>query len=141
MQTILFAALLAAQPATTPPIGQRTGTPQNMVAQIGLAPDQDDLAEAIAAANAHPLGSRENPVRVGGPDGQRAYLARLRCSDGNVPRVGEGVEMGVGAFGSIVDGYRLDCGAAQPGQVTLLMDKYHEENREDRAPPGFIITE
>lgn len=140
MQTILLAALLATQPATTPPIGQRTGTPQDMVADMGLAPDQDDLAEAIAAANAHPLGSRENPVRVGGPDGERAYLARLRCSDGNVPRVGGGVDMGVGAFGSIVDGYRLDCGAARPGQVTLLMDKYHEENREDRAPPGFTLA-
>jgi hypothetical protein len=78
-----------------------------MVTQMGLAPDQDDLAEAIAAANAHPLGSRENPVRVGGPEGERAYLARLRCGDGNAPRIGEGVDMGVGAFGSIVDGFRL----------------------------------
>ena len=140
MQTILLASLLAAQPATVPPIGQRTGTPQNMVAEMGLAPDQDDLAAAIVAANAHPLGSRENPVRVGGPDGERAYIARLRCADGNAPRVTNGVEMGVGAFGSIVDGFRLDCGAAQPGQTTLLMDKYHEENREDRAPPGFTLT-
>jgi len=141
MQTILLAALLAAQPATTPPIGQRTGTPQSMMAEMGTAPDQDDLAEAIAAADAHPLGSRENPVRVGGPDGERAYIARLRCSDGNAPRVGQRANMGVGAFGSIVDGYPMDCGSAAPGQTILLMDMYHDEHRENRAPPGFTLTE
>ena len=40
-------------------------------------------AALVAAAEAHPLGSLENPVRVGGPDGERAYLARLRCTNGS----------------------------------------------------------
>jgi hypothetical protein len=139
MQVILLATLLALQPAT-PPVGQRTQTPESMLAGMGLAPDQDDLAAAIAAAAAHPLGSRENPVRVGGPDGERAYIARLRCGDGSTPRVGPRGSMGEGAFGSIVDGYPLDCGAASPGRTTLVMDMYHEEHRETRAPDGFTLV-
>lgn len=139
MQTILFAALLGLQPAS-PPVGQRAQPPEAMLAEIGLAPDQDDLAAAVAAANAHPLGSIENPVRVGGPEGERAYIARLRCADGSAPRVGQRGSMGIGAFGTIVDGYPLDCGAAAPGRVTVIMDMYHDEHREDRAPPGFVIV-
>lgn len=139
MLTILLAALLASQPAT-PPVGERTRTPEAMLAEMGLAPDQDDLAVSIQAAAAHPLGSRENPVRVGGPDGERFYIARLRCADGNAPRVGQRGNMGIGAFGTIVDGYPLDCGAAAPGRVTLILDMYHSEHREGRAPPGFTLV-
>lgn len=139
MQTILLAALFALQPAM-PPVGQRTANPDSLLAEMGLAPDQDDLAAAIAAAAAHPLGSLQNPVRVGGPDGERAYIARLRCGDGSAPRVGQRGSMGEGAFGSIVDGYPLDCGAAAPGRTTLVMDMYHEEHREDRAPAGFTLV-
>lgn len=140
MQMIFLAALLAAQPTASPPIGERTASPQAMMAELGLAPDQDDLAAAIAAAAAHPLGSRENPVRVGGPQGEHDYIARLRCSDGNAPRVGQRRNLGVGAFGSIVDGYPLDCGAAAPGQTLLVMDMYHDEHRETNAPPGFTLV-
>jgi len=139
MIMFLVAALAAAQPAS-PPLGQRTQTPEQVLAELGLAPDEDDLAAAIAAADKHPLGSRENPVRVGGPSGERAYLARLRCADGRPPRVGTRANMGEGAFGTIVDGYPVDCGSAAPGQTIVLLDMYHSEHREDRAPPGFSIV-
>ena len=33
-------------------------------------------------------------------------------------------------FGTIVDAFPLDCGAAAPGQTQLLMDMYHEEHAE-----------
>jgi hypothetical protein len=135
----LAAALLLAGAAQNPDIGQRTQSPRAMLGQLGLAPDQDDLGAAIAAAEAHPLGSQGNPVRVGGPTGERAYIARLRCADGAAPRVGQRASGGVGAFGTIVDLYPLDCGAVAPGQVSLAMDMYHEEHAEDRAPPGFAI--
>jgi hypothetical protein len=143
MILLSFAALLAAQPADqptqSPPIGQRTGSPAALLAELGLAPDQDDLAVAIAEADKHPLGSLQNPVRVGGPGGERAYIARLRCSDGSAPRVGQRGNMGVGAFGTIVDSYPLDCGGAAPGKTNLVLDMYHEEHVENRAPPGFTI--
>jgi len=135
---ILAAALAASQPAA-PPIGQRTAPPESILAELGLAPEEDDLAAAIAAAGAHPLGTMQNPVRVGGPIGERAYIARLRCGDGSAPKVGTRGTMGIGAFGTIVDGYPLDCGSAAPGKVTLILDMYHSEHSEDRAPAGFTI--
>lgn len=138
-KSLILAAALLASPAATQDIGERTTSPREMLSGLGLAPGQDDLSEAIAAAEAHPLGSRENPVRVGGPEGERAYLGRLRCANGTAPRVGARSSAGVGAFGTVVDSFALDCGAAAPGQRALLMDMYHEEHAEDRAPPGFSI--
>jgi hypothetical protein len=132
-------ALLAA-PAAAQELGERTRSPESLLSELGLAPGQDDLGEAIAAAQAHPLGSRENPVRVGGPDGERAYIARLRCADGSVPRVGQRGSAGVGAFGTVVDVYPLDCGSAAPGRTSLVMDMYHSEHAEERAPPGLAIV-
>jgi hypothetical protein len=135
------AAILAAAPAAAQPKpGDRTMSPEQMMRDFGLGPDQDDLREALAAAEAHPLGTTENPVRVGGPDGERAYIARLRCADGNAPRVGQRAGAGVGAFGTIVGVYPLDCGSAAPGRFQLVMDMYHEEHRETRAPAGFTLV-
>lgn len=137
---LLAAALGLAAPAADQELGARTAAPEALLAQLGLAPGEDDLAEAIAAAQAPPLGTAENPVRVGGPAGERAYIARLRCADGSAPRVGQRASSGVGAFGTIVDSYPLDCGAAAPGATVLVMDMYHSEHQEDRAPPGFAIA-
>ena len=131
------AALVQAQPAA-PRIGQRTGSPERVVPGIGFAPDASE-DPAIAAAAAFPLGSIQNPVRVGGPEGERAYLARLRCADGSRPRLGVRTDRGVGAFGSIVSGYVVECGGSAPVNTVLIMDMYNEEHREDRAPAGFTI--
>lgn len=133
--SIFFAALLLAQ-TTTPPIGQRTAPPGRLIAGASLIPDAAE-DPTIAAAAAFPLGSAENPVRVGGPEGERAYLSRLRCADGSSPRLGARSDGGVGAFGSLVGAYRLSCGAAT---TNVVMDMYHEEHVEDRAPQGFTIV-
>jgi len=135
------AILLAAVPAAAQPKpGDRTVSPEQMLREFGLGPDQDDLREALAAAEAYPLGTMANPVRVGGPEGERAYIARLRCGDGTPPQVGQRANAGVGAFGTIVDVYLLDCGRAAPGRFELVMDMYHEEHRESRAPAGFTLV-
>lgn len=137
MRTAFLAFLLvAAVPASAQELGQRTQRPDAMLPATALAPGQDDLGAAIAAAQAHPLGSRENPVRVGGPEGERAYLARLRCADGSVPRIGARGEAGVGAFGSIVGAYPVSCGAAS---ASIVFDIYHEEHVETQAPSGFTL--
>jgi hypothetical protein len=136
----IAATLLAAPAAAQPQPGDRTISPEQMLRELGLGPDQDDLRAAIEAAQAHPLGTAQNPVRVGGPEGERAYLARLRCADGSAPHVGQRGNTGVGAFGTIVDVYPLDCGRAAPGQAAVVMDMYHEEHRETRAPSGFTIV-
>ena len=140
MRLLLIAtALLTATSASAqkPPAND----PIDLETALGVQrPDPARIEAAIAAAAAHSLGSRENPVRVGGPSGERAYIARLRCADGRPPRVGQRSNMGIGAFLMIVDAYPLDCGEAAPGRTTLMMDMYHPGHREDRAPPGFSIN-
>ena len=133
--SILLAAFALIQPAT-PPVGQRTAPAERLISGAALVPDeeQDPL---IAAAAAFPLGSAENPVRVGGPEGEIAYIQRLRCTTGAAPAIGTRSQRGPGAFGSVVAAYQLSCPGAGP--VTLVLDMYHAEHSEDRAPAGFTI--
>jgi hypothetical protein len=136
----LAAALVLAVPAWAKPPREESPAPEELLRQLGLGVSDAELERAVAAASAHPLGTAENPVRVGGPIGERAYIARLRCADGSQPKVGQRGSAGVGAFGTIVDAYPLDCGAAAPGKFTLVLDMYHSEHSEERAPAGFTIT-
>lgn len=135
----IAAILILAAPAAAqqPRLGQRTTSPEAMVAQMNQASPEEELRALVAAADAHPLGTIENPVRVGGPQGERAYLARLRCPDGAAPRIGARREAGVGAFGSVVAAYELSCSGAE-GRI--LFDMYHEEHVETRAPAGFTLA-
>ncbi|MBV8686420.1 MAG: hypothetical protein JOZ90_06475 [Alphaproteobacteria bacterium] len=139
---LLIALAAAAAPAAAPadPLGKRTAEPEKLLSGIGEASSDAALEAEIAAAAAFPLGSLANPVRVGGPEGERAYVRRLRCADGKPPRIGDRRPGGVGAFGSLVDLFPLDCGAAAPGRVELMMDMYFEEQAEQRAPAGFTLA-
>jgi hypothetical protein len=139
LSPVLLAAALVAAPAAAQKLGARTASPEQVL--DGMAP-ADPMAEAdriAQAAAAHPLGTVENPVRVGGPEGARAYLARLRCADGSPPRLGSRSPGGVGAYGTLTERYSLDCGAAAPGRVTLAFDFYHEEHVETRPAAGFAL--
>lgn len=140
--TMLAACALAAlaAPASAQKLGERTTPPEQLLAELGLGVSDEELARAIAAASAFPLGTAENPVRVGGPDGERAYIAHLRCADGKPPAAGQRASAGVGAFGTIVDRFPLDCGAAAPGKTMIVLDMYHEEHVETRAPAGFTLA-
>ena len=137
--SVTAAAFIAAPALAQPKAGDRTMTPDQVLAELGSGVSDEELARAVAAASAFPLGTAENPVRVGGPDGARAYMDRLRCADASRPKVGPRASAGVGAFGTIVDLYPLDCGAAAPGKRDLVIDLYHAEHEEDRAPAGFTI--
>jgi hypothetical protein len=139
---VLPAALLLAAPAAgqTPNLGKRTAPPEQSLAGIGGGSSDAEIARAEAAAAAFPLGSLQNPVRVGGPDGERAYLARLRCADGKAPRAGIPRHGGADAYGSVADLVPLDCGAAAPGRTEIAVDLYFEEHREERAPDGFSLA-
>ena len=139
MRTVLFVASLfaVAAPAAGQELGARTASPQSHLPASGLAPGEDDLAAAITAAEAHPLGSLANPIRVGGPNGERAYLLRLRCADRSVPRIGERGDGGVDAFGTLASVYPVTCAS---GTVQLYFDMYHEEHVEDRPPAGLTIV-
>ena len=145
MRKILFAfmaiPLVAATQGTAPvgKIGTRNAPPEQLFAGIGEGSSDAEMERMIAAASAQPLGTLANPVRVGGPEGARAYIARLRCGDGSALKVGRSSGGGVGAFGTVTERYSLDCGGAAPGRVDLVLDVYHEEHKEDRAPAGFRI--
>ena len=136
---LLAAAAPLAAPAAAQKLGARTASPDQV---LGQEPALDPVAEAeqiAAAAAAHPLGTVQNPVRVGGPEGARAYIARLRCADGSTPRVGPRSSGAIGAYGTLTERYPLDCGAAAPGRVALSFDFYHEEHVETRPAAGFAF--
>jgi len=98
-------------------------------------------ADQIAAGlNRHPLGSAANPVRVNMPEGQRAYLSRLRCADARAPQFQRIGSMGVGPYGQIVDAYDVRCTGSTPASSTLHLDMYHPTHVETHAPPGFTIV-
>jgi hypothetical protein len=138
---VLAAAVITATTATAQqPPREESPAPRALLEGIGAGNSDAALEQAIAAAAAHPLGTLENPVRVAGPEGERAYLARLRCADGRAPAIGTRTAAGVGAYGSLVDAWPLDCGAAAPGKVSLILDKYHEEHPEQGAPAGFQVA-
>jgi hypothetical protein len=131
---IPIAMTLLAGCATAPPppdLGRQLAG-QSQISGAGLE-------RRIAAASRHPLGSRENPVRAEMPLGQRAYLQRLRCGDGRAPSFSRIGNFGIGIYGNIIDGYRVDCASAAPGRVEIYMDMYHRGHVEDRAVPGFNI--
>lgn len=136
---IMAAAALLAAPAAAQDLGARTASPQQTLGEMGSADPEAEIEAIAAAAAAHPLGSLDNPVRVGGPEGALAYIARLRCSDGSRPASGPHGRGGVGAYGTVTERYSLDCGRAAPGRVELVVDHYHEEHKETRAPAGFAI--
>jgi hypothetical protein len=137
---LIVALLLVAAPALAqhqPRVGARTTSPDAMVAQMNPASPEEEMSQAIAAAEAHPLGSLENPVRVAGPDGERAYLARLHCPDGVAARIGGRREAGVDPYGSVAGAYEVACAS---GSSRIVFDMYQEEHVETRAPAGFTLA-
>jgi len=135
----MVVALLAAPVSAMKPPREESPAPRDILADVGSGNSDIELQRSIAAANAHPLGSSANPIRVAGPEGAQAYVARLTCADGSAAKVGQRRDGGVGAYGSVVHLYPVDCGAAGPARVDLLIDIYHEENVETRPPAGFSL--
>lgn len=136
----LLPLLLAAPALADDNLGKRTAPPETLMAGIGTGVSDSALQAEIEAASAFPLGSLRNPVRVGGPEGRNAYIARLRCADGKAPHAIPAVPGGAGGFGTVTELIALDCAAAAPGRLDLYLDLYHEEHVEDRAPAGFTLA-
>src|SRR5262245_24091680 len=86
------------------------------------AKEQEDLADSLrilfgepvkvdaAEIEKHPLGSKHNPIRVSGPAGERKYLARLICENGEpASAFSRDGSTGIGPYGSILDIYTVIC--------------------------------
>ena len=130
----MFIALMIA--AALPAMQQAT-TPEQMLRQVNRDAPEDEEQAAIRTAEQHPLGTLANPIRVGGPEGEHAYLGRLRCPDGNTPQIGAPSDGGTGGYGTITHVYPVRCASSE---ARLVFDMYHEEHSEDRAPAGFSLS-
>lgn len=93
----------------------------------------------MAEVEKHPLGSEKNPVRVSMPLGERNYLARLICENGE--RVSAFTREGSGDFGpygSPMDIYTVICDTDKGAVEHLVfMDMYHDDYEETRPAYGF----
>lgn len=131
---MLFAMLALTMSMAAPANAEIPNMARDM---IGGGMKGKKLAKAIAEAEKHPLGSRENPVRENMPQGQRAYLSKLRCADDSAPGFTRAGNVGPGPYGSIVDLYMVTC-KDQPA-VEVYMDMYHDGG-ETRPVPGFTFA-
>lgn len=136
---IFAAAALLAAPAAAQKLGERTASPDQVLGQEAALDPEAEAEQIAAAASVHPLGSLENPIRVGGPEGARAYIGRLRCTDDSRPVVESRRAAGIGPYGTITERFALTCGDVAPGRTTLFFDFYHEEHVERLAAGGFRI--
>ena len=113
--------------------------------------EQENLADSLsilfgepvkvdpAEIEKHPLGSQHNPIRVSGPAGERKYLARLICENGEpVSAFSRDGSADIGPYGSILDIYTVICDTDK-GAVnhTVFMDMYHGNYKETRPAHGF----
>lgn len=92
-----------------------------------------------AAAETPVLGSKSAPVRAHKPEGQKAYLKRLRCPDGSAPSFSRTGSTRYGGYGNIVDIYRLRCPNTEESH-TVYMDMYHPGHIETQPVPGFTLA-
>jgi hypothetical protein len=98
------------------------------------------LGQALTESARHPLGSKQNPVRADMPQGQRAYLARLRCSNGSTPTFERVANLGAGVFGSIIDQFDVRCQNSAPLRTIIIMDMYFTGHVETRPVKGFTLA-
>lgn len=135
----LAATALLAAPAAAQKLGARTASPDQVLGEEAATDPMAEAEQIAAAAAVHRLGTLENPVRVGGPEGARAYIARLRCANESRPVISSRSTGGIGPYGTITERYIVDCGDFAPGQETVYFDFYHEEHVERRPPGHFRI--
>lgn len=104
-----------------------------MISLMGEAPPEPDIQEL----NKHPLGSKENPVKVNGPSGEKHYLSRLNCASGDAVSFERVGSAGKGPYGFVMDEFKVSC----PDNVVrrVYIDMYHLENLHDVAVTPFVM--
>jgi len=86
------------------------------------------------------LGTEQNPVRVSGPEGSRAYLSRLICDNNEiVSAFARQGSAGISPYGTMMDVYVVICDTNKGAvEHTLFIDMYHNDYEEQRPAKGFI---
>lgn len=135
----LSIALLLSACATKPEPSEQQASDEEAAAVLtALFGESIEVDEAVLAQ--YPLGSKDNPIRVDGPMGQRLYLSRLICTNNEqVSAFQRTGNAGIGPFGNIIDLYEVICDTYQ-GAVThsVYLDMYHGDYEETRPAAGFI---
>ena len=108
LSVILGLAIVSCASTEDTPIGATDDgasakEPTSIMDVFGIGPSTDAPAPEELAD--YPFGSADNPVRADMPSGQREYLDRLRCPGGDAPTYARIGNMGVGPYGTIIDGY------------------------------------
>lgn len=87
----------------------------------------------------YPLGSRDRPVRAHGPDGEHAYLRRLRCENNAAPSYRRAAYTRFASpYGFPMDIYEFKCGELV---IKVYMDMYHKGFVEQEPVPGLKLLE
>jgi len=133
---LMIAAALAA--GVTAPAYATSPLEKMLAGESALQGEQ--LEKAIEAASVHPFGSKLNPVRAHQANGQRAYLARLRCDDGTALQFRRRGNVGRGPYMNIVDRYQVRCGKDNATLNEIYMDLYHKGYVENASVPGYSIV-
>jgi hypothetical protein len=94
--------------------------------------------KANAEGPTGPLGSATNPIRCHGPKGERAYLGRLRDSEGSPVSFLRSGSCGEGPYSNVLDRYEIQTGDSK---VPIFMDMYHSSFVETNAVNGFTIDQ
>jgi hypothetical protein len=138
LKSLIALAVVASLAAAPAAAFEKPNQARDTMRSLGLKPPSGKkLEKMIAKAEKHPLGTLKNPIRENMPQGQMAYLARLRCADGQAPAYARRGNVGMGVYGSIIDLYDVTC----PGKpsVEIHMDMYHD-GPETRPVPGFTVA-
>ncbi len=117
--------------------------------EVGLAEKECGIGELMAGISCveanynkiekEPLGSPGNPVRADGPGGQREYLSRLICTNGEpISEFRRAGSAGLSPYGFMSDIYLVLCDT-HDGVVehTIYMDMYHRGYIENDVASGF----
>ncbi len=115
-----------------PADGSALSALESLFGPSNVEPDYEEIAK-------HALGKEGNPVRCEMPSGERAYLERLRCTNGKRPQHHRAGSTGVGPYGNVLDLYEVKCGGAKA--TSIYMDMYHPGYVEALAVNGFTIVE
>jgi hypothetical protein len=134
----MFGLLVGIPAHAMKPPREESPASQEALQALGAGNGDEQLQQAIASANAYPLGTLQNPIRVEGPEGAQTYLSRLRCADGSIPKIGAKSVGGVDTFGTVTDIYPVRCG--RNTEAPLVFDIYNAENVETRPPAGFNVA-
>jgi hypothetical protein len=137
-------AALPPSPLSRKPLDGRMGSIFTEARRIGFFALLSLLALALGACASAgyrldaPLGTMDRPVLADSPRGEREYLHRLRCSDGDRPDFVRGGSTAPSRDGHILDGYLIRCGSSE---VEAFFDMYHPQATVSEPLRGFSLVE